>query len=287
MPGGFFTKLIDTMSQLSQYSNLTQRIIAALVAVPLILYCIYAGPLPAAILFGLISVLAQLEFYKLLHLADNSPLRYYGTFCGVVLFVLVYLVETNHIPTANYYAMSPLFASIFFIKLYKKDDEKPFKNIAYTFLGIIYVALPFALILVLALMDGGYSWQKVMGSLFLLWASDTGAYFAGTKFGKTKLFERVSPKKSWEGSIGGTLAAMGVAYVMSLYFKDLEAWKWFVMGLIIVVAGTYGDLVESLFKRSLQIKDSASTIPGHGGFLDRFDGLLLSMPFIITFLKLF
>ena len=144
------------------------------------------------------------------------------------------------------------------------------------------------IVIILAFLElNTFSWQKPLGCLFLLWASDTGAYFAGTKFGKTKLFERVSPKKSWEGSIGGFIASMIVAYVLSRYFLDLKVWQWFGCGAIIVVAGTYGDLVESLFKRSIHIKDSASTIPGHGGFLDRFDGLLLSIPFIITFLKLF
>jgi phosphatidate cytidylyltransferase len=126
----------------------------------------------------------------------------------------------------------------------------------------------------------------VMGCLFLLWASDSGAYFAGTKFGKTKLFERVSPKKSWEGSMGGFAASMLVGVVLGRYFTSLPLWQWLVIGLIIVVAGTYGDLVESLFKRSIKIKDSGSIIPGHGGFLDRFDGLLLSVPFIVAFLKL-
>jgi phosphatidate cytidylyltransferase len=273
--------------KLSGYSNLTQRIIAAVVAVPLILFLIWYSPYTFGGLFLAICVLTQLEFYKLLRLDDNSPLRYYGTFCGATLFVLTFLVEMNTISSAHYYILSPLFAVVFFIKLYKKGEEKPFMNIAYTFLGIIYVALPMALLTVLALMEGTYSWQKIMGALFLLWASDTGAYFAGTKFGKTKLFERVSPKKSWEGLLGGALAAMLLATILSMYFDDLSDWKWYGMGIIIVVAGTYGDLVESLFKRSIKVKDSATTIPGHGGFLDRFDGLLLSIPFILTFLKLF
>jgi phosphatidate cytidylyltransferase len=274
--------------KLSQMSNLQQRVIAALIAVPFLIFCIYYSDYSYFGLFAVISILTQLEFYKLVGLAGNEPLTYYGTFCGFVLNILTFLIEKNILGESYYYVISPLMASVFFIKLYKADDDKPFKNIAYTFLGIIYVALPFALITVLAFLDNyQYSWQKILGCLFLLWASDTGAYFAGTNFGKTKLFERVSPKKSWEGSIGGFIASMIVAYVLSLYFHDLKMWQWFVVGGIIVVAGTYGDLVESLFKRSINIKDSASTIPGHGGFLDRFDGLLLSVPFIITFLKLF
>ena len=176
---------------------------------------------------------------------------------------------------------------IFLIKLYKKRDMKPFTNIGFTFLGIIYVALPFALLIILALRGGGFHPMTITGCLLLLWASDIGAYFAGTKFGRRKLFERVSPKKSWEGALGGAAAAAIIAGVLALYAPELRPWQWYCVGGIIVVTGTYGDLVESLFKRSIAIKDSGSSIPGHGGFLDRFDGLLLAAPFIITFLKLF
>jgi phosphatidate cytidylyltransferase len=269
-------------------SNLQQRVIAAVIAVPFLIFCIVFSDWTFFGLFAVIAILAQLEFYKLLGLDGDEPLTYYGTLCGFVLVSVTFLIEKGILPESNYYVLSPLMALIFFIKLYKVQDEKPFKNIAYTFLGVIYVALPFALIIILAFLNSPeFSWQRPLGCLFLLWASDTGAYFAGTKFGKTKLFERVSPKKSWEGSVGGFLASMLVSFILSKYFLDLKDWQWFGCGAIIVVAGTYGDLVESLFKRSIKIKDSASTIPGHGGFLDRFDGLLLSIPFIITFLKLF
>jgi phosphatidate cytidylyltransferase len=274
---------------LREMSNLQQRVIAAIIAVPFLLFCVLFSDYTFLGLFLLIGVAAQLEFYKLVgSISDNLPLTFYGTFCGVVLHLLTFFIEKGEIAYSNYYILSPLLALIFFIKLYNAKDEKPFKNIAYTFLGIIYVALPFALFTVLAfLKKETYDPQIILGCLFLLWSSDSGAYFAGTKFGKTKLFERVSPKKSWEGSVGGLVAAMIVAYVLSMYYTNYESWQWFGIGIIIVVAGTYGDLVESLFKRSINIKDSADTIPGHGGFLDRFDGLLLSIPFIITFLKLF
>jgi phosphatidate cytidylyltransferase len=241
------------------------------------------------VLFLVIGALAQLEFYKLVgSISDNLPLTFYGTFCGALMHVLTFFIEKGDLAYQNYYILSPLLTLIFFIKLYKSKDEKPFKNIAYTFLGIIYVALPFTLLTVLAyIKNDTYDSNIVLGCLFLLWASDSGAYFAGTKFGKTKLFERVSPKKSWEGSIGGMITAMVVATIISRYFTNYSAFQWYAIGVIIVVAGTYGDLVESLFKRSINIKDSADTIPGHGGFLDRFDGLLLSIPFIIPFVKLF
>jgi len=175
---------------------------------------------------------------------------------------------------------------IFFVKLYKKEEDKPFTNIAFTFLGIIYVAGPFALINVSIFIFGHYNYAIILGYLFLLWASDTGAYFAGKTFGKTKLFERVSPKKSWEGSLGGTALAFLIAYLFSIFFNEIPQWQWFSIAAIIVITGTYGDLVESLLKRSMMIKDSSHSIPGHGGFLDRFDGLLLSSPFVAAFFKI-
>jgi phosphatidate cytidylyltransferase len=274
---------------LRNLSNLQQRVIAALVAIPFLLFCILYNDYTFLVLFLVIGILAQLEFYKLVgSISDNLPLTFYGTFCGVVMHLLTFFIEKGDLAYQYYYVLSPLLTFIFFIKLYKSKDEKPFKNIAYTFLGIIYVALPFTLLTVLAyIKNDTYDPNIVLGCLFLLWASDSGAYFAGTKFGKTKLFERVSPKKSWEGSIGGMIAAMVVATIISKYYTNYSAFHWYVIGVIIVVAGTYGDLVESLFKRSINIKDSADTIPGHGGFLDRFDGLLLSIPFIIPFVKLF
>lgn len=274
---------------LRSLSNLQQRVIAAIIAVPFLLFCVLYSDYTFLVLFLVIGALAQLEFYKLVgSISDNLPLTFYGTFCGAVMHVLTFFIEKGDLAYQNYYILSPLLTLIFFIKLYKSKDEKPFKNIAYTFLGIIYVALPFTLLTVLAyIKNDTYDPNIVLGCLFLLWASDSGAYFAGTKFGKTKLFERVSPKKSWEGSIGGLVTAMLVATIISRYFTNYSAFQWYAIGIIIVVAGTYGDLVESLFKRSINIKDSADTIPGHGGFLDRFDGLLLSIPYIIPFVKLF
>ncbi len=274
---------------LRNLSNLQQRVLAAIIAVPFLLFCVLYSDYSFLVLFLVIGALAQLEFYKLVgSISDNLPLTFYGTFCGAVMHVLTFFIEKGDLAYQNYYILSPLLTLIFFIKLYKSKDEKPFKNIAYTFLGIIYVALPFTLLTVLAyIKNDTYDSNIVLGCLFLLWASDSGAYFAGTKFGKTKLFERVSPKKSWEGSIGGMITAMVVATIISRYFTNYSAFQWYAIGVIIVVAGTYGDLVESLFKRSINIKDSADTIPGHGGFLDRFDGLLLSIPFIIPFVKLF
>jgi phosphatidate cytidylyltransferase len=273
---------------LAEMSNLRQRIIAAVVGVPIILLAIWYRDWSFALLFVLISALTQLEFYRLLGLDGNQPLTAYGTAVGCLICVLAYFIEKDLIDFDNYFLICPAASMIFLIKLYKKKDMKPFSNIGFTFLGIIYVAVPFALLIVMALRGGVYHPMLVVGFLLLMWASDVGAYFAGTKFGRRKLFERVSPKKSWEGSLGGAIASGLVACALTHYDDTtLQPWQWYCVGAIIVVTGTYGDLVESLFKRSIAIKDSGTSIPGHGGFLDRFDGLLLAAPFIVTFLKLF
>lgn len=274
-------------STLNSLSNLQQRIIAAIFGVAIILSAILYSEWTFILLFSAISILTQLEFYKLLGLDGNQPLTYYGTMCGIFINIITFLIEKEVVGFQNYFLISPLVTMIFFIKLYKKRDLKPFQNIAFTFLGIIYVAIPFSLLSVLAMRGGKYNYEIVLGCLFLLWATDIGAYFAGTYFGRRKLFERVSPKKSWEGAVGGALLAAIVAFVLGIYFKTHHPWEWYCIGALMVVSSTLGDLVESLFKRSIAIKDSGSTIPGHGGFLDRFDGLLLSTPFIVTFVKIF
>lgn len=275
------------ISILNRFNNLTQRIIAALVGVAVMISSIVWQDWSFFGIFFLICMLSQLEFYQLVGLDGKIPLKFWGTFSGLSIFTLTFLVEKAMLSGDLYFLLFPILSFVFLIKLYRKSDEKPFTNIAFTFLGIIYVAIPFSLLNFIAFAPGYYSFQIVLGCLLLMWANDTGAYFAGVNFGKTKLFSRISPKKSWEGSIGGTIITFLVAYGLSYFFQHLLQWQWFTIAAIIVIVGTYGDLVESLFKRSMEIKDSGSAIPGHGGFLDRFDGLLLSTPFIAAFLKLF
>lgn len=272
---------------LSSLTNLKLRVITAVAGAVLTIGCLYLGPWYYFAFFFVLCMLAQLEFYKLVGLDGMVPLKTWGTLSGLLIYILSFMVEYDILTIYYYFFIFPVVSCIYFIKLYKRDEKKPFTNIAFTFLGICYVAIPFALLHYITFSEGYYSHEIILGCLLLLWASDTGAYFAGVRFGKRKLFERVSPKKSWEGSIGGSLAALVVATALSYFFPVLETWKWFTISAIIVVAGTYGDLVESLFKRSISIKDSGTGVPGHGGFLDRFDGLLLSAPFIVAFLKVF
>lgn len=274
-------------SGLNKYSNLTQRIIVGLSGMAVLITAIVISQWTYLAVFFFITLLSMLEFYKLVGLDGLMPLKFWGTFTAILLLVISFLVASGYAHSKIYYIILPVATCIFFIKLYKKNEAKPFTNIAYTFLGILYIAVPFSLMNVLAFHFGEYSFEMVIGLLLLIWASDTGGYFAGTMFGKRKLFARISPKKSWEGFIGGAVLNIIVAIGIAWFSDILPLWKWVVIGLITTIAGTYGDLVESLFKRSILIKDSGRSLPGHGGFLDRFDGLLLAIPFIVAFIKLF
>ncbi len=274
-------------SPVSKYSNLTQRLITGILGSAGIIAGVSYSEWTYFIVFFIICLLALIEFYNLVGLDGLAPQKAFGTICGILIFCLSFLIEGKVLPTKYYILVFPLVSCVYMIKLYKKFERKPFTNIAFTFLGIVYVALPFVLLNVIAFEGGHYNYEVILGSLLILWASDTGAYFAGTRFGKRKLFERISPKKSWEGFIGGALLAMTFALLSSHYMHSLSFQQWMVVGIIIVVGGTFGDLIESLLKRSIEIKDSGQSLPGHGGFLDRFDGLLISAPFIAAYLEVF
>ncbi len=231
-------------------------------------------------------VLGVREFYQLLTFRGFTPNYNAGILLGSALFVLIFLLQLNIVPVKVLYALPPILFLIFVAELYRKRDQ-PFVNIALTLLGVLYVGGSFSMLSLLGFLRGDYSWQVILGTMLLIWTSDSGAYFAGKTFGKTKLFERISPGKTWEGWMGGTLLSVGVGYILSLYFPDLDFPHWLGVALIVSVFGVFGDLIESLLKRSLQVKDSGTLIPGHGGILDRFDSLLMVVPFIVAFLKLF
>ncbi len=273
-------------SSLKKYNNLTQRLITGILGSAAIITGICLGEWTYFAVFLIICLFTLLEFYKLVGLDGLAPQKAYGTFCGIAIYALSFFVEREVISSRYYILIFPLISCIYLIKLYKKFERKPFTNIAYTFLGIFYIAVPFALLNVVAYEDNHYNYEIIFGLLFILWASDTGAYFAGTLFGRRKLFERISPKKSWEGFMGGAILAFIFVFGLAQFFHSLTLLQWTIIGLIIIVGGTFGDLIESLLKRSIEIKDSGDSLPGHGGFLDRFDGLLISAPFIAAYLEI-
>ncbi len=280
-------------SALKKYNNLTQRLITAFVGAAVIISCILFSEWTYFAIFFAICLMTLIEFYNLSGLDGMVPQKTFGTICGMVIFSLSFFIEKGDLSYRYYFLIFPLVSVVYLIKLYKKFERKPFTNIAYMILGLFYVATPFTLLNIAVFENNIYDYQIIFGCLFILWATDTGAYFAGTFFGRRKLFERISPKKSWEGFVGGALLALGFAYGLPHFYNaighacTIHSWQWLVIGIIIIVGGAFGDLIESLLKRSMEIKDSGESLPGHGGFLDRFDGLLISAPYIVAFLEIF
>ncbi|MBK6639733.1 MAG: phosphatidate cytidylyltransferase [Bacteroidetes bacterium] len=184
----------------------------------------------------------------------------------------------------------PAVALLFIMELYRNKSH-PFENIAMTLTGLAYIIVPILLLVQMAYQfnpDDAITYHKnvVLGFIFLVWSSDTGAYFIGSKFGKNRLFERISPKKSWEGFFGGLALALLVARILSIYFTELDFYQWMIVAAITVVAGTLGDLVESMLKRIIGVKDSGTLLPGHGGILDRFDAFFIAVPLIYFYFHL-
>lgn len=269
-----------------KYNNLTQRIITGVLGSAAIITGVSLGPWTYFAIFLIICFFTLYEFYRLSPADSQVPQKVLGMITGTMIFVLSFLVEKNILTNRYYVLIFPMVALVFIIKLYRASEKKPFNDIAATFLGLVYISLPVSLLNIIVFERGVYHFEVILGTLLILWATDTGAYFAGTFLGKNKLFPRISPKKTWEGFAGGAALAMIFAYGLSTYFHNLTLVQWLVVGVIIIVGGTFGDLVESMLKRSLEIKDSGNALPGHGGFLDRFDGLLISVPFLVAFLEL-
>ncbi len=253
------------------------------------------------LLFALITGLTLWEFTGLVneHVADTTVNRFITTAAGVYLFLAFAGYCTGIVPPSVFIPYLLTLIYLFISELYLKQ-KNPIQDWAYTMLSQLYVALPFSMINVLSFQADpltgqiAYHWLLPMSVFIFLWANDTGAYCAGSLFGRHKLFPRVSPGKTWEGSIGGAVIVLIIAAVISYLAgsdaslstlnAQLSTLKWLGLGLVVVFFGTWGDLVESLFKRTLGIKDSGNILPGHGGMLDRFDSSLMAIPAAVIYL---
>lgn len=268
-------------------SNFFQRLITGILLIIVFVSCIVISPYSFLILIALINILGLNEFYNL-H-SKFSPQKQFGLFFSIIIFTTTSLCLLNSCNWKILLLNIPVAFSIFIFELYLKN-KNPFEQLAFTFLGIIYITIPLLFLAAIAFLpnqSGYHQSQLVLGFFFIVWTSDSGAYAFGNIFGKHLLFERISPKKTWEGSIGGAFSALLVAFVVSQFYKEIKTKDWMCIAAIIIVVGTYGDLVKSLMKRTLQIKDSGSILPGHGGILDRFDSSLSAAPFVFSYLVLF
>ena len=273
-------------------SNFIQRAITGVIFVGVLIGCILGGPISFSLLFALITALTIHEFGTIVSkqpdVEINKPIC---MLAGVFLFFgFAYL---GVMPGQSEILIPYLFLLIYLLvsELYLKK-KNPLNNWAYTMMSQVYIALSFSMLNVLAYHSvGGTSPYQIQYnpilpfSIFIFtWINDTGAYCTGMLFGKHRLFERISPKKSWEGSIGGGVFSIIAAILMAHFFPFMSIGVWIGLALTVVVFGTWGDLTESLLKRTLGIKDSGNILPGHGGMLDRFDSTLMAVPAAVVYL---
>jgi phosphatidate cytidylyltransferase len=249
-------------------------------------------------LTGLVIIAGgQYEYYRIIRNTGAMPQTITGMITGMALYSISTLVAAGLISKDYYLILLPLSLGIMITELYRNQD-KPFDSIAHTFFGVFYIAFPFSLFPYLAFSRTGigsllphgtmvFSPGLVVGFMLILWANDTGAYLTGAAFGRHRLMERISPKKSWEGCVGGALISVLAAWLISGWLGTVSVIDWIVIALLISITGTFGDLIESMLKRSAGVKDSGKIMPGHGGFLDRFDSTLVSFPFVFLFVSLF
>ena len=267
-------------------SNLATRTITGIVLVVMVIAAIISGQYLFSALFLIFTMIGLLEFYTLVEKAKVFPNKPAGIFAGIILFVSNALVALN-ILDVQWLLLNFLSIFIIFLLELYRNNPNPFTNIAFTFFGLLYVAVPFSLLNYFpnpGFLPGVYHSSLLLGFFFLVWINETGAYVIGSAIGRHKLFERVSPNKTWEGAAGGGLLALLTALLISQYYVNINFGDWLIIALIVIVFGSYGDLFESMFKRSVNIKDSGSLLPGHGGVLDRFDGVFIAAPFVFVYL---
>jgi phosphatidate cytidylyltransferase len=237
-------------------------------------------------LFLFFSIFCLWEFYQLTKHIQVKPQIYSGLFISVTAFLYSFLDASGDLSWPMYLIPVLMVFFVPVIELYR-NTANPLTNIAATFFGIIYTGLPFVLMNYLVFFNSSFFDGRILLGIFILiWGADSAAYLFGTRLGRNRLFERISPKKSWEGFIGGLITALLLSVLLAQFIEKLDLLQWLIIALITSIAGMYGDLTESMFKRHIKVKDSGIFLPGHGGILDRLDSLILSVIPIFIYLHL-
>lgn len=272
--------------------ELLKRSITGILYVAAIVASIILGGKWMFWLFAACTVLVTIEFVSLINRHKECNASW---FCAATLSFFLYSGITAFITgLAPAYTVNPIKLLLPFIvyfiltiiwELYQQNEHH-ILNLSIAIFPAIYIALPFSLLNGLGhiMADSQSTWLLPLAFFIFIWTNDVGAYCVGCTIGKHRLFERISPKKSWEGSVGGAIFTIIAAIVIWKIYPIFNVWVWIGMAIITVVFGTFGDLAESLIKRELGVKDSGKILPGHGGFLDRFDSTLLAAPIVYAYI---
>ncbi len=270
-------------------SNFWARTITGLSMVFLILASLYFNRLFFALIFLAVVILGLMEFFTITNTEESKPQKIAGTLLGTLIYLLItglFLFSGSHFYPLSVVFILPLLFLPVILELFRKRD-KALQNSAVTIFGMLYIAIPISLLNVMNDPVGGTvfaHFPAFLTAYFLItWIYDTGAYLVGKNFGRHKFFERISPKKTWEGTIGGIVIAIVAAIGFFYISEGIQLIHLLALTILVILFGTFGDLAESLFKRSLNLKDSGSILPGHGGILDRFDTLFVSAPFVFLY----
>ncbi len=267
-------------------SNFLQRTITGLLFVIAIVAGLWWHPMAYMTIFAIVVMLGMYEFIQMIEEGLDAKVRvFWALIIGMFLYLSSFFIFFGNFHPRWLIVIVPLVGGVFLSELYLKSKNS-LLNIATTLIVPLYVALPFAFLHHLAFFGGSYSYEILLGFFLMIWGNDSGAYLVGSLFGKRKLFPSVSPAKSWEGAIGGFFFTVGISALNYHLLGRLELIDWLIIGGFVSVLGTYGDLIESMLKRSVNIKDSGRVLPGHGGVLDRFDAVFFSAPAVSCYLLL-
>jgi len=278
-------------------NNLIRRTITGAFIVVLVLGGLWFHPVSFFLVGAVMLAGMQHEYYIMVRSTGVRPQIITGIITGFILYFVSTLVAMGILPKGSFMALIPVLSIIMIFELFRKA-ERPFDSLAHTFFSILYTAVPISMFPfsafnrtgldpIIGMNDVVFSPGIIIGFFLLLWTNDTGAYLVGSSIGKHRLMERISPKKSWEGFFGGLILTLVIARLMSGWLGVVNTNGWMIIAVIISVAGTLGDLIESMLKRSLGFKDSGSIMPGHGGFLDRFDSVVVAFPMVYLYIVLF
>lgn len=269
-------------------SNLLKRSIYGSVYVIVMLGGTLFHPIAFALIFATILSFSLFEFYRLVEIGGYQPSKWVSTVSGVLFFLVCFGIAMDVIPKPYGFIFVPITLFLLIFEIFS-SKENTIGNSGLNLLGFIYISAPFGLLnfIVLTSIDGHdstfYPWI-LAGVFFILWINDSGAYIIGSAFGKHKMCPNISPKKSWEGLIGGAVFGIIMGIINAVLFQALSMTNWIVIAVLTVIFGTLGDLFQSKIKREIGVKDSGNILPGHGGFLDRLDSLLFVIPAIFIWL---